>query len=399
MSKKISLGTTIVLMLLAVILTFQITYLAVNNKYSQRMNELTAENNAYEKLSAVDAAFRSLYIGEIDEKQVTDGIIAGYIAGTGDKYATYMNTEAYEEFMSSQRGEGQGIGVLVIQNDEYNVIEVISVMPNSGALEAGIEPGDLIIGIDGQDAAQLGYYNSVAAVKGEIGTTVKLTVLRGNETLEFEVLRGTVETITVMSHMVEGSADVGYIKILQFTSVTPEQFKAAIAELQGLGATKFVFDVRYNPGGELNSITTILDYLLPEGPIIRVVDGEGNEEVTYSDAASFDAPIAVLVNGSTASAAELFSCALKDYNKATLVGTTTYGKGTMQTVIPLSDNSAFSVSYRMYNPPYSDNYEGIGITPDIEVELDEALVNKNIYKITDAEDNQLQAALAALASK
>ncbi len=399
MSKKISLGTTVVLMLLAVILTFQITYLAVNNKYSQRMNELTAENNAYDKLAALDAAFRSLYIGEIDEKKLSDGIIAGYIAGTGDKYANYMNTEAYEEFMMSQQGEGRGIGVLVIQNSEYNVIEVINVLPNSGALEAGIEPGDLIIGIDGQDATQMGYYTAVEAVKGEIGTTVKLTILRGNETLEFEVLRGNVETITVMSHMVEGSSDVGYIKILQFTSVTPEQFKTAISELQSLGATKFIFDVRYNPGGELKSILSVLDYLLPEGPLIRVVDSEGNEEITYSDAASFDAPIAVLINGRTASAAELFSCALKDYDKATLVGTTTYGKGTMQTVIPMADNSAFSVSYRMYNPPYSDNYEGIGIKPDIEIELDGALANKNIYKITDAEDNQLQTALAALASK
>lgn len=399
MSKKISLGTTIVLMLLAVILTFQITYLTVNNKYSQRMNELTAENNAYDKLAAVDAAFRSLYIGEIDDTELTDSIIAGYIAGTGDKYASYMNTEAYEEFMASQRGEGQGIGVLVIQNDTYNVMEVISVMPDSGALEAGIEPGDLIIGIDGEDATQMGYYNAIAAIKGENDTTVKLTVLRDEQTLKFEVLRGDVETITVMSHMVDGTDHVGYVKILQFTSVTPNQFKEAIAQLQDMGATKFIFDVRYNPGGELNSIISILDYLLPEGPIIRIVDGEGNEEIEYSDADCLDAPIAVLVNGNTASAAELFSCALKDYNKATLVGTTTYGKGTMQTVVPLADNSAFSVSYRMYNPPYSDNYEGIGITPDIEVELDEALANKNIYKITDAEDNQLQAALSALASK
>ena len=164
------------------------------------------------------------------------------------------------------------------------------------------------------------------------------------------------------------------------------------------GVTSLIFDVRYNPGGELDSITQILDYLLPEGPIIRTVDRDGNWDAIYSNAASLDMPMAVLVNGSTASAAELFTSALKDYGKAIVVGTQTYGKGTMQTVIPLDDGSAISISTRMYYPPFSENYEGVGIKPDIIVEMADEVKNINIYKITDHQDTQLQAAIEALLS-
>ena len=160
---------------------------------------------------------------------------------------------------------------------------------------------------------------------------------------------------------------------------------------------KLIFDVRYNPGGDLRSIVSILDYLLPEGPIVRITDKDGNVVETYeSDADSLDLPMCVLTNGSTASAAELFTSALKDYKKATVVGTNTYGKGTVQTVIGLPDGSGIGISYRLYNPPFSDNYEGVGIAPDYEVEPDKSLEGKNIYKITDSEDNQLQKAVEIL---
>ena len=170
----------------------------------------------------------------------------------------------------------------------------------------------------------------------------------------------------------------------------------AIADLTAKGAKSLIFDVRYNPGGALTGIVDTLDYLLPEGPIIRIVDREGNEEVIESDADWLDIPMAVLVNGSTASAAELFTSALQDYEMAVVIGTTTYGKGTMQSVVSLPDGSGISISYRMYNPPYSPNYEGIGITPDITLDLDASLAEKNFYKITDDEDNQLQMAVSIL---
>ena len=201
----------------------------------------------------------------------------------------------------------------------------------------------------------------------------------------------------MLSHVYDLDSSVGIIKISEFDGNTPTQFVAAVEDLQSKGCEKLVIDLRYNPGGELSSIVTTLDYILPEGPIVRIFDADGNEVKTYySEATELDMPMAVLVNGSTASAAELFTSAVRDYNKAVIVGTTTYGKGCMQTTIPLSDNSAVSVTYRMYNPPFSDNYHGVGIVPDVEVELDESLTGKNIYKITDEEDNQLAAAVKSL---
>ncbi|MBR5680077.1 MAG: hypothetical protein IKX19_05430, partial [Clostridia bacterium] len=201
--------------------------------------------------------------------------------------------------------------------------------------------------------------------------------------------------ITVMSHVYAVDESIGVIRVTGFDAGTPGQFVSAVDNLRAEGCDKLIIDLRYNPGGELNSIVSVLDYILPEGPIVRIMDADGNQvNAYYSDAEELDMPMAVVVNGSTASAAELFTSAVKDYQKATIVGTITYGKGCMQTTVPLSDNSAVSITYRMYNPPFSDNYHGIGVIPDVVVELDEALSNKNIYKITDEEDNQLAAAAA-----
>ena len=394
MSKKISIGTAVILMLLAVLVTFQLTFMALSNKYQSELNELTVSQDMYAKLAAVDELYRTLYIGEIDEKTLTDNLIRGYVLGTGDKYAYYLDEEQFAEMMASNNAELQGIGIMVIyQND---MIEIISVMPDSPALEAGLEPGDIIAYVDGESVAELGYTAAVNRLQGEAGTLAEFTVQRGDELIDFSIERGYVNEQSVMYHVYEPDPTIGIVKILSFNLGTPEQFKSACEELIAGGVTKFVFDVRYNPGGDLESITEILDYLLPEGPIVRIVDAEGNEDVRYSDASELDMPMCVLVNSSTASAAELFSSALQDYDKAELVGTVTYGKGTMQTIIRLADNTGLGISYRMYNPPYSDNYEGVGVQPDYVVEMDESVADKNIYKITDAEDTQLQKAIELL---
>ena len=394
MSKKISIGTAVILMLLAVLVTFQLTFMALSNKYQSELNELTVSQDMYAKLAAVDELYRTLYIGEIDEKTLTDNLIRGYVLGTGDKYAYYLDEEQFAEMMASNNAELQGIGIMVIyQND---LIEIISVMPDSPALEAGLEPGDIIAYVGGESVAELGYTAAVNRLQGEAGTLAEFTVQRGDELIDYSIERGYVNEQSVMYHVYEPDPTIGIVKILSFNLGTPEQFKSACEELIAGGVTKFVFDVRYNPGGDLESITEILDYLLPEGPIVRIVDAVGNEDVRYSDASELDMPMCVLVNSSTASAAELFSSALQDYDKAELVGTVTYGKGTMQTIIRLADNTGLGISYRMYNPPYSDNYEGVGVQPDYVVEMDESVADKNIYKITDEEDTQLQKAIELL---
>lgn len=399
MLKKIPLGVAAVIMLLAVLVTFQITYLTITNKYEMKLNDLEAspQFNLYSKLSGVDELFRSLYIGEINEDELTDAIIRGYIQGTGDAYAQYMNSDEFKKFMNDLGGELEGIGIIVIYNDEYKALEIAGVMPDSPALEAGLLPGDMIIEVDDLDVSVLGYYGAVARMQGSADTYANFTIARNenySERLKMSVKRGYVTEQTIMSHMYKDDTNsIGIVKILQFDAKTPEQFTAAIEDLKSKGAESYIFDVRNNSGGELNSVVSMLDYLLPEGPVIKITDGDGNETVMSSDANELDAKMAVLVNRTTASAAELFAAAMRDYSKAFLVGVQTYGKGSMQTIVRLADNSAIRVTYKMYSPPFSDNYNGIGLVPDFIVELSEEASKKNLYNIDDTEDNQLQEAV------
>ncbi len=419
--KNLTINRIAVVMLAVVmtaLLTFQLTNAYLGSRYREDLaaayadvenykTELAAACEGmdnYEKLIEVDALFRSLYVKDVDNEELMDGILAGYVYGSGDKYAAYYPADDFEQYMEDLSGDAQGIGVSVIYNADYNAIEILSVQPDSPALEAGVQPGDIVVyvglGEDAESVAELGYYGALAKLQGKAGTTAEFTVARGanlTEYVDFSIVRGYVKEITVTSHVYALDPTVGVIKITSFDLGTPQQFADAFNELAAAGCNKFVVDVRYNPGGELTSICAVLDPLLPEGPVIRTVDKNGNEETVYtSDANAVGAPIAVLVNGSTASAAELFASALQDYGMGTIVGTQTYGKGSMQTVQQLSDGSAISVTYRYYCPPFSDNYDGVGVTPDVVVELDEALKDKNIYKITDEEDNQLRAAVEAL---
>lgn len=399
MSKRVPLGLTILLVIFAALITFLSTYVGIGVWRLSGGSITDKDSDLYRKLQSVDEYFRAYYIHELDEEGIIDGIIAGYVAGSGDKYAAYLNKEAYAEFLRDNNAQLQGIGVHVVYNTEYRAIEVINVMPDSPALAAGVQPGDLIVAVGETSVTALGYYAAVNAMRGEAGTYVTFTVMRGedySEQKEFHIERGYVTEQTVLSRLYAADPTIGIVRILQFDNGTPDQFIAALESLQAQGANKFVLDVRYNPGGDLQAICSVLDYLLPEGPIIRIAYKNGQENVLKSDTAEFDFPMAVLVNQNTASAGELFASALQDYKKATLVGVTTYGKGTMQSVIKLADDSAISISVALYYPPFSDNYEGIGVKPDIEVEMPEHLKNVNIYKISDSEDTQLQAAIQTL---
>ncbi len=435
MAKKISVGAAVAMTLLGCLVTFQGTYITLYNRYENKLTEMSLtqstdnllQNNTqsgqsqnqggspkYEgsgfltrvadQLEEVDYIYRNYYIGDLDDEKLMDMVMEGYVAGTGDDYAAYYNKEDFEYFMQDMEGETAGIGISVIYNTEYRVIEVISVMPDSPALEAGLQVGDLVIyvGEEKESVEAIGYNMAVSKLQGQEGTEAVFTIARGEnytEQVDFRIMRRKITAQSVMYHVYEPDTSIGVIKITGFDSKTPEQFVAAVEDLTGnQGCEKLIIDLRYNPGGELSSIVTTLDYIVPKGPIIRIFDADGNQVDEYnSEATELNIPMAVVVNGSTASAAELFTSTVRDYDKATIVGTTTYGKGCMQTTVPLSNGGAVSVTYRMYSPPFSDNYHGIGIVPDVEVELDEALADKNIYKITDWEDNQLAAAAATFA--
>lgn len=397
MSKKIPLGLTIILILLAILLTFQITFTALGAKYSNALADMSKGMDAYGKLADIDSYYRNYYIGQIDEKELSDYIMRGYIAGTGDKYAYYLSAEEFEEMMSDTNAEFEGIGVNVIWSN--NTIEIINVMPDSPALEAGLMPGDLVIAVEGEAVAELGYNESVNRMVGKAGTTANFTVQRGGEIIEYSVVRAKVNETTVLARVHSEDSTVGIIQILEFDLKTPEQFKTACEELTASGVTRFVFDVRNNPGGNLDAICDILDYLLPKGPIVHIKYKDGSGETISSDAEQNSVPCVVLINEGTASAGELFASAIKDYKRGALVGTVTYGKGTMQNIIELSDGSGFGMSTAMYYPPYSDNYEGVGVIPDYPCEMSEEAAKVHIYKLSDGEDTQLVRALEVLNSE
>ncbi|MBR3639604.1 MAG: hypothetical protein IKN50_03270, partial [Clostridia bacterium] len=288
-------------------------------------------------------------------------------------------------------------------NSDRDCIEVLNIFPDSPASESGLMVGDLIVSVgeDKESVSEMGYYVAISRLRGKSGTEAVFTVLRGEkeEQIDFRIMRGPYVEVNVFSHVYAPDSSIGVIKITGFDGQTPEQFREAVEKLQASGCGKLILDVRNNPGGELNSIIDTLDYMLPEGPIIRIFDADDNlVEQFDSDANCLDIPMAVVVNHSTASAAELFTAALRDYDMEKVIGTTTYGKGCMQTTRALESGGAYSVTYRMFKPPFSESYHKIGIVPDTEIELDPELEGVNIYKITDEEDNQLRAAAATLGS-
>lgn len=398
MSKKISIPVFLVITALLMVMTFMVTYLSVTEAYRSQIADENANNtveNWENKLDYVNKLTQMYFLNEISSEALEDYLPAAYIAALGDKYTYYMTKEEYEAFSSDLNSDMEGIGVNIVYNSEVGAMDVISVVNGSPAMEKGVESGDLIYKVEGQTVAEIGYYEALNVMLGKAGTVANFSVWRMVEgeyqSIDFSIERGYIIQETVTGKMI--NENIGFIRLDEFDKKTPEQFKSIFESLVDEGADKFIFDLRYNPGGDLDAITEILDYLLPEGPIIRIFNRYGEVSSIESDAECVDYPFVVLTNGNTASAAELFSSALRDYKKAVLVGETTYGKGTMQSILPLPDGSAVCMTTQTYCPPYSESYNGIGIVPDVEVVLPEELSNVNIYKITLEQDTQLQAAI------
>ncbi|MBQ7907183.1 MAG: S41 family peptidase [Clostridia bacterium] len=369
-------------------------------EYYNTLPEEQRNYDMYLKLCELEKWYRTYYVkaDEMDNDTITHMVANGFIAGVGDKHGEYYTVDDFYALTSQTQGNTVGIGVYVRLDPETQCIKVLTVMKDSPALEAGVMAGDLIVKVDGQSVTELGYYEAINRVAGKEGTNVELTIQRAGNELTLVATRRKVETETVYYHKYESDPTVGVVRVIEFNESTTEQFKTAVNTLlNDEGCTSLVFDMRSNPGGTLNSVTQMLDFLLPKGDVVYVTNKDGVVLEKYvSDAECIDVPMAVLTDGNTASAAELFTCALRDYDKAVVVGTTTYGKGSVQSLIELEDGTGLRFTTYLYSPPKSENYDGVGIVPDVEVELDESLLNKNYFEITDAEDNQLRAAVDAL---
>ncbi len=403
MTKKMPISVAVILMVLAALITFNASFLYFNRKYNRKLNETISGYSYLDSLLSVDEIVKQYYIGEIDDDEVRAATIRGYLNGIGDQYAAYMTAEEYAAFRQEQEGSSVGIGVNVIYDSTSEIIEVIRVLPDSPALEVGIKEGDILTGVEGKKVSEIGYYETLDLIRGEEGTTVRLTFARDGEEFSVVCPRREVKTYSVTGHVFSGNGEVGVIRISEFNSTTAEQFRAEVEDLQEQGCKKFVFDLRNNGGGELTSILDVLDYLLPKGPTAHIYYTSGESQHFESDESFLDAEVAVLVNGNTASAAELFTAALRDYTDrgtyhAVIVGTKTYGKGVLQQYFIMKDDSAFKISVGRYDPPYAENYDGVGILPEVNVELSEEAQSVNFYKLDDTTDNQLIAAVNALNS-
>ncbi len=390
-----SIVTVVVLIALSVLITFQITYIKVDNKYQKALSELKDSQLMYDKLTTIDDAYRNQYVGQIDDNALVDAILGGFVRGTGDRYGEYYTEEEFNILVMDTNSELVGIGVKVNYEPESETMTIVNVIPDSPALEAGILPGDVIEYVGGLSSRELGYAGMLSGIRGEEKTFADITVLRDGKLIDLSIERMKITDYSVFSNVYSNDSTVGIITITAFENGTPQQLKAAINELQEAGVDKLIFDVRNNPGGDLESCEEVLDYLLPEGPIIKLYDNSGKEEVLVSDASEVLLPMMVLTNANTMGVAELFSGVLTDYDKALSVGEKTYGRGLMQSVLSLYDGTAFKVSTHIYTPPYSESFDGIGIEPDISVALPAELKNSVLYRLAQEEDTQLKAAVEA----
>ena len=342
-----------------------------------------------EKLTTIDQVidYYYLYEDEIDVDHLEEMIYKGYMAGLEEKYSGYYSAEEFTEVMESSSGTYCGIGAYVSQNMNTGVISIVNPFEGAPAANAGVQKDDILFAVEGEEVTGEDLNTVVARLKGEEGTTVNVTMYRSseNEYIDFEITRAFVDVPTVEYEMLENQ--IGYIQLVEFDEVTIEQFNLAVEDLTAQGAQSFIFDLRDNGGGLVKSVCDILDTILPKGLLVCTEDKNGKREEEWADDPDcINVPMVVLVNGNSASASEIFTGAMKDYDKAEIIGTKTYGKGIVQQFISFSDGSAVKLTSYEYFTPNGTAIHGVGIEPDIVVEYD-----------TEAEeDNQLQAAIAFL---
>lgn len=353
---------------------------------------LTQQEPVQEKLGLLETFIRGYYLDEIDEEKLEDYLYYGLVAGLGDPYAAYYNEEETQSLIDSSNGSYCGIGTVFSQNMVTGIVTVSQVYEGCPSYEAGILPGDILYKVNGEDVTGQDLTNVVTKIKGEEGTEVTITMLRGEEEIDFTMERRMIEVPTIDYEMLADS--MGYIQIMEFDTVTAPQFHDALIDLQNQGMKGLIIDLRNNGGGSVDAVCSIADELLPKGPIVFTeYKGEDWEERS-SDADCVEVPMAVLMNENSASASEILAGALQDYEQAVIVGTQSYGKGIVQSVIDLQDGTALKITTAKYYTPDGNNIHEIGITPDVEIDLPEEVKTK--VNITYEEDIQLQKAIEVL---
>lgn len=389
---------TVIWVIVALLVTNSITFFASNiislgigDKYIVSKSEYNLLNE-FSKVFVIRDILEQKYVDKIDENKLVEGAAKGIADGLGDPYTVYMSPQEYESFNINTEGTYEGIGLEVeMLNDKVVVVAPISDTPSA---KAGLKSGDTIVGVNGKSISGKSLDDVVALMKGKAGTKVTLTIVRANTSAaaDITITRAKIVLKTVKSEMLENHT--GYIKITTFDENSAANFKKALTGLESQGMKGLVLDLRDDPGGLLDQAVKIADELMGKGTIVYTIDNKGKKEVETSDANKINVPLAILVNGGTASASEIVSGAVKDSKSGTLIGTKTFGKGLVQTIVQLSDKSAVKVTIARYYTPSGVCIQGKGIEPNIVIDLPDNLKQK--AELTRSEDVQLNKAVEVI---
>ncbi len=368
MNRKISLGAALAFVIIAAAVAVCITMLVSRDTFNRKISNVEQQEQMYQKIQKIDQVVSDNSLYDVDSETLLNAIGQGVVSGIGDPYAEYYSSSEYQKLLDEQSGDAVGIGVLLQEDSSGDYAAVVQVYPDSPAESAGLQPGDLILEVDGSSVRGMELEEVSDALIGEKCTAVSLVYRRNGSDSTAEITRRQYSQSSVTYQVVDG--DIGYLRISSFEENTPSQLNDALNNLQAQQVRGLVLDVRDNAGGDTGSCTECLDQLLPEGVLGYTRTGSSQRQIlATSDDSEIDLPMAVLVNENTSSMAELFAVAIRDYDKGDLVGTTTYGKGVLQTLYPLDDGSAVRITTAYFDPPASENFDGVGLTPDYEVSL------------------------------
>ncbi len=363
---------------------------------SQSSYQAVLDSATITKIETLAACIQEYYYEDVDIEDLRAGLFAGLFENL-DVYSQYYTEEEYNSLLeSSIEGTYCGIGASLQQDADTMLVTIVRVYDGSPAEEAGLQAGDIIYKVDDYEATSMELSELVLCIRGEENTSVHLVTYRDGVCIEYDVVRQNLTYPTVTSEMLDNQ--VGYIAVSEFTGETTEQFESALQELQEQGMTALLVDLRSNPGGMLTTVCDMLDLILPEGLILYTEDRDGERvEYTTTDDTSLDVPLAVLVDGNSASASEIFAGAVQDRQAGIIVGTTTYGKGVVQSIRTLKDGTAFKLTTNKYFTPNGTCIQGIGITPDVEIEYEFLGGEDDVYSYEF--DNQIQKALEVLVNE
>lgn len=395
--KKYKIYKIIMMLVLAVFITFMITSISLYTYFTNNPITTSSSNTKTEissKLQKYREIIDKYYLGEIDDTKLEEGAIKGYIEGLGDPYTEYISKEEMDTYLDDTMGNFVGIGIYMVKNTEYDRIQVLSTIKDSPAEKAGIQAGDLIITVDGIEYKADDMTTASNNIKGEEGTKVTVEILRGTETIKYEITREKVKVNPVEGKVINNN--IGYIKFTSFDETTAEDFKAKFEEINKKGIQSLIIDLRNNGGGIVDQALEIADYITDKDSVLLYEVDKNNKETVKKSKTDpiINMPIVILTNENTASASEILAGALKDLGKAKIVGTKTYGKGVIQQILSLSDGSGLKITIEEYQTPNRNKINKVGIEPDETVELPDTV--KSVLNVEEKEDTQLQRAIQIL---